>query len=179
MSSSSFGALVAKAAESGTSFDLIPAGPYVGKIIESEYLLSKGGKPQIKTRWEVVAGPHAGYKGIWNYFTLTIENPNAVAIFFRQLKTLGITQEFLDALSDLDNETAVKHIAGALEGRHAGLKLIQDTEYNNVKVDRINPVPQEFAGLATGAAAGPGGFGTAAPAAPVVPATPAAPSTPF
>lgn len=173
MSSSSFGSLVKKAAESGTSFDLLPAGPYVAKIIESEYKLSNGGKPQIKTRWEVVVGPNAGFKGLWNYFTLTIENPNAVAIFFRQLKTLGITQEFLDALSELDNETAVKHIAGALEGRHAGIKVTVDTEYNNNKIDRINPVPQEFAGLSNGAAPGPGGFGTAAPS------TPAPPSSPF
>jgi hypothetical protein len=178
MSSSSFGALVKKAAESGTSFDLLPAGPYVAKIIESEYKLSNGGKPQIKTRWEVVVGPNAGFKGLWNYFTLTIENPNAVAIFFRQLKTLGVTQEFLDALSELDNETAVKHIAGALEGRMAGIKVTVDTEYNNNKIDRINPVPQEFAGLANGAGvpSGPGGFGTAAPA---VPSAPTPPSTPF
>lgn len=172
MSSSSFGNLVKKAAESGTSFDLLPAGPYVAKIIESEYKTSNGGKPQIKTRWEVVVGPNAGFKGLWNYFTLTIENPNAVAIFFRQLKTLGITQEFLDALSELDNETAVKHIAGALEGRMAGIKVTVDTEYNNNKIDRINPVPQEFAGLATGAAPGPGGFGTAAPSAPTPPSSP-------
>jgi len=180
MSSSSFGSLVAKAAEAGTSFNLLPAGPYVAKIIESEYKLSNGGKPQIKTRWEVVVGPSAGFKGLWNYFTLTVDNPNAVAIFFRQLKTLGITQEFLDALSELDNETAVKHIAGALEGRLAGIKVTVDTEYNNNKIDRINPVPQEFAALANGgpAAAGPGGFGVPAAAA-AQPSTSTPPSIPF
>lgn len=176
MSTSSFGNLVKKAAESGTSFDLLPAGPYVAKIIESEYKLSNGGKPQIKTRWEVVAGPSAGFKGLWNYFTLTVENPNAVAIFFRQLKTLGITQEFLDALSELDNETAVKHIAGALEGKMAGIKVTVDTEYNNNKIDRINPVPADMAAQlgAVGNTAGPGGFG-----APAAPSAPTPPSTPF
>lgn len=173
MSSSSFGALVQKAAESGTSFDLLPAGPYVAKIIESEFQPSKAGKPQIKTRWEVIAGPHAGFKGLWNYFTLTIDNPNAVAIFFRNLKTLGITQEFLDALSELDNETAVKHIAGALEGKMAGIKVTVDTEYNNNKIDRINPVPADMAShLGAPAPAGPGGFGLATPSAPQPPSTP-------
>lgn len=176
MSTSSFGALVQKAAESGTSFDLLPAGPYVAKIIESDFQPSKAGKPQIKTRWEVIAGPHAGFKGLWNYFTLTTDNPNAVAIFFRNLKTLGITQEFLDALSELDNDTAVKHIAGALAGKMAGIKVTVDTEYNNNKIDRINPVPADLAAqLGAGGAgntAGPGGFGVTPPSAPTPPSTP-------
>lgn len=170
MSSSSFGSLVKKAQEQGSSFDLIPAEVYTAKIIESEYKLSSGGKPQIKTRWEVVQGPHAGYKGLWNYFTLTIDNPNAVSIFFRQLKALGITQEFLDALSEFDNETAVKQIASALEGRAASIKVKQDLEYNNMKIDRINPLPADFVGGGT----------VAAPNAPFAPAaSPAPPSTPF
>lgn len=170
MSTSSFGQLVKKAQESGSGFEMIPADTYVGKIIESEYKLSNGGKPQIKTRWEVVQGPHAGYKGLWNYHTLTIDNPNAVAIFFRQIKAIGITQEFLDALADLDNETAVKQIASALENRTASIKVKQDLEYNNNKIDRINPAPPDFV---TGAAPAGGGapFG-GAPAAP-------APSAPF
>lgn len=171
MTASSFGSLVKKAQESGSSFDLIPDGPYIAKVIESEYKHSSGGKPQIKTRWEVVQGPHAGYKGLWNYFTLTIENPNAVAIFFRQLKALGITQEFLDALSELDNETAVKHIAGALDGRFAAIKVKIDHEYSNNKIDRINPAPPGFDPEAAGADAG-SPFPGAAPAAPAAPSAP-------
>lgn len=172
MSTSSFGSLVKKAQEAGGGSDLIPAEVYTAKIIESEYKLSSGGKPQIKTRWEVVQGPHAGYKFLWNYFTLTIDNPNAVAIFFRQLKALGITQEFLDALSEFDNETAVKQIAGVLEGRGASIKVKQDLEYNNMKIDRINPLPADFVGGASAPAAPAAPFGGGAPAA-----TP--PSTPF
>lgn len=176
MSTSSFGSLVRKAQESGGSFDLIPADNYISKCIESEYKLSSGGKPQIKTRWEVVQGPHAGYKGIWLYFTLTIDNPNAVAIFFRQIKAMGITQDFLDALSEFDNETAVKQIANALEGRMASLKMKQDLEYNNMKVDRLNPVPPDFVGGGTVAApSAPFGGEAAAPGA----AAPAPPSSPF
>lgn len=170
MASNSFGDIVKQAAESGTSFDLLPAGPYVAKIIESEYRSSSNGKPQIKTRWEVIAGPNAGFKGLWNYFTLTIDNPNAVAIFFRQLKTLGITQEFIDALAELDNETAVKHIAGALEGRAAGIKVVIDTEYNNNKIDRINPVPPGYdAVVAPTAPSAPFSAPAAAPQAPAAP----------
>lgn len=175
MTTSSFGNLVQKAQEAGSGFDLLPDGPYLAKIIESEFKHSANGKPQIKTRWEVIQGPHAGAKGLWNYFTLTIENPNAVAIFFRQLKALGITQEFLDALSELDNETAVKHIAGALEGRVAAIKVKVDHEYQNNKIDRINPAPADF--VNNGGATGSGApFSAPAPAPS---GNPAPPSTPF
>lgn len=177
MTSSSFGNLVQKAQEAGSGFDLLPDGPYIAKVIESEFKHSGAGKPQIKTRWEVVQGPHAGFKGLWNYFTLTIDNPNAVAIFFRQLKALGITQEFLDALSELDNETAVKHIAGALEGKVAAIKVKVDHEYQNNKIERINPAPADF--LNGSSAPQGGGAPFSAPSAPAQSSTPAPPSTPF
>ena len=178
MTSSSFGNLVQKAQEAGAGFDLLPDGPYIAKIIESEFKHSANGKPQIKTRWEVVQGPHAGFKGLWNHFTLTIDNPNAVAIFFRQLKALGITQEFLDALAELDNETAVKHIAGALEGKAAAIKVKVDHEYQNNKIERINPAPADFL---NGSGAPQGNAAPfSAPAASAAPAAaPAPPSTPF
>lgn len=179
MSTSSFGNLVKKAQEAGSGFDLLPDGAYIAKIIESEYKTSSGGKPQIKTRWEVVQGPHAGFKGLWNYFTLTIDNPNAVAIFFRQLRSLGITQEFLDALAELDNETAVKHIAGALDGKVGAVKVKVDHEYQNNKIERISPAPADFLnGSGTPQGGAPFGGTAPAPAAPAAPAT-APPATPF
>lgn len=176
MTTSSFGSVVKKAQEAGSGFDLLPDGPYIAKIIESEFKHSSGGKPQIKTRWEVVQGPHAGAKGLWNYFTLTTDNPNAVAIFFRQLKALGITQEFLDALAELDNDTAVKHIAGALEGRVGAIKVKIDHEYQNNKIERINPAPPDFTNGQAAQSSGAPFPGVSAPA--VTPATPP-PLTPF
>lgn len=188
MTSSTFGELMQQAAESGASFEVLEASNYAAKIIESEYKTSSTGKPQIKTRWEVVAGPKAGFKGLWNYFTLTTDNPNALGIFYRQLNALGITPEFLSSLANTDPETAMKHIATALLNQVAYIKVKVDTEYNNNKIERINPLPPEYGQMAAATAPPADPFaGQTAQAAPPVPQetrqvdapSPALPPPPF
>lgn len=165
-----FGDILKKAKEGG-GFDLLPDGIYVAKIIESEAKTSNNGKPQIKTRWEVLSGPHAGFKGLWNNFTLTVDNETALRIFYSQLSALGITSEFLDSLGSVDADTAFKHIASALQDKVASIKVKIDTEWNNNKIDRINKAPIEYV-------AGAGSAGPATPfAAPAAPSAP--PNTPF
>lgn len=174
-----FGEIMKQAEANGSTFAMLDEGMYVAKIIESDFQPSKAGKPQIKTRWEVTQGPKAGFKGLWNHFTLTIDNPNAMSIFYRQMTALGITGEFMQSLANVDPETAMRHIASALKGRAAQIKVIQDKEWSNNKIDRINPLPAEMAGV-TGAVGNP--FPAAPAASPTVPAPPvvatAAPSAP-
>ena len=175
-----FGDILKQAEQNGSTFDVLEAGQYVAKIIESEYKDSSNGKPQIKTRWEVTQGPKAGFKGLWNYFTLTVDNPNAMSIFYRQMTALGITSEFMQSLANVDPKTAMKHIAGALLNRSASIKVKVDQEWNNNKIDRINPLSPEMSLPGAGApqAAGnpfPPAAPVASPVAPAAPATPAAP----
>ena len=171
-----FGDILKQAEASGATFEVLEAGEYVAKIIESEYRSSSNGKPQIKTRWEVVSGPKAGFKGLWNYFTLTVDNPNAMAIFYRQMTALGITNEFMATLAQASPEVAMKQIAQALEGRSAKIKVVIDKEYNNNKIERINPVPPEFA--VTGNPGGGSPFPGAAPVAPPAASAPAPAAAP-
>ena len=169
-----FGDILKQAEASGATFEVLEAGLYDAKIIESEYLTSSGGKPQIKTRWEVISGPKAGFKGLWNYFTLTADNPNAMAIFYRQLSALGITNEFLATLAQADPATAMKQIAMTLQGKTARVKVKVDTEWNNNKIERINPLPPDA--LVGGAPTGsPFPGATAAPSAVPAPAAQTAP----
>lgn len=175
----SFGEIMKKAEESGSTFALLEAGEYTAKIIESDYQSSNGGKPQIKTRWEVTQGPKAGQKNLWNYFTLTVENPNAMSIFYRQMNALGITGEFLQSLAQLDPETAMKHIAQALNGRSAKIKVKVDTEWQNNKIERINPPPLELAGAVPQGAGSPFPSAQAPVASPLAPAAPAAAPAPI
>jgi uncharacterized protein DUF669 len=170
MTQSTFGALMDQAAKSGATFEVLEAGVYIAKIIESEYKTSANGKPQIKTRWEVTHGPKAGFKGLWNYFTLTTDNPNALAIFYRQMTALGITSDFLQSLANVDPETAMKHISGALLGQAAQVKVKVDAEYNNNKIERINPIPPEAAQFVNTPTADP--FAAAAAPAPTAQAVP-------
>lgn len=165
-----FGDILKKAKEQG-GFELLAEGVYVAKVIETEARSSSTSKPQIKLRFEVVSGPHAGFKGLWTYLTLTTDNEKALGIFYSQLSNLGITAEYLETLGAVDPDTAMKHIAGALDGKVASIKVKIDTEYNNNKVDRINKAPADFA---AGVPAAGGGVPFAAPSAPAAP-----PSTPF
>lgn len=138
-----FGELMSKAKEAGGGFTVIPAGLYLAKCIESEYRNSANGKPQIKTRWEVIEGPATGEKGLWNYFTLSTDNPKAVAMFLRHMKALGFDEEFFNAMQGYSPEDVVKRIASMLEGRTAQLK-IKVGEYNGEpknEVDNISPAP--------------------------------------
>lgn len=171
-----FGDILKQAEQSGATFEVLEAGEYVAKIIESEYKQSSNNKPQIKTRWEVLQGPKAGFKGLWNYFTLTVDNPNAMAIFYRQMTALGITSEFMQTLAAASPEVAMKQIASALENRSAKIKVKVDTEWNNNKIERISPLPPEFA--VTGTPGGGSPFPGVAPAAPPAPSVPAPAETP-
>lgn len=174
MTTQTFGDLMQKANESGVSFETLHPGSYVAEIFESDYQTSSTGKPQIKTRWRVVAGPSTGFSGLWNYFTLTTDNPNALAIFYRHMTSLGITSEFLSSLSTVDPVTAMRHIAQALLNKTAYIKVKVDSEYNNNKIERINPVPAEYLGTLKTPPADP--FAAAA-AAPV--GSPSLPKSPF
>lgn len=176
MTASTFGQLMDQAKESGASFEVLEKGTYIGKVIESEHKQSSTGKPQIKTRWEVIAGPKAGFKGLWNYFTLTTDNPAALGIFYRQMSAMGITPEFLSSLANVDPDTAMKHIASALLNKTAQIGVEVDTEYNNNKIKRINPVPPEYGQLAAASAPPADPFQQAAAAAPAPTAAPAAPA---
>lgn len=175
MTSSTFGQLMDQAKESGASFEVLEKGVYIGKVIESEHKQSSTGKPQIKTRWEVIAGPKAGFKGLWNYFTLTTDNPAALGIFYRQMSALGITPEFLSSLANVDPDTAMKHIASALLNRTAQIGVEVDLEYNNNKIKRINPVPPEYGQLAAASQPPADPFAAAASAPPQVAAPAPAP----
>lgn len=166
-----FGDILKKAKEGG-GFDLLPDGIYVAKIIESEAKTSNNGKPQIKTRWEILSGPHAGFKGLWNNFTLTVDNETALRIFYSQLSALGVTAEFLDSLGNVDADTAFKHIANALNGAVGSIKVKIDHEWNNNKIDRINKAPIEYSASSNGEAPAASPF--SAPTHHTAP-----PSTPF
>lgn len=173
-----FGDLMKQAKEAGTGFTVIPAGLYLAKCIESEYRSSSTGKPQIKTRWEVIEGPHVGEKGLWNYFTLSTDNPKAVAMFLRHMKALGYDEEFFNAMTGYSPEDVVKRISSLLEGRVAQLK-VKIEQYNGDDkngIENFSPAPAG-AGVVPPQAADP--FSQAAQSAsPVEPSPTIPPSTP-
>jgi hypothetical protein len=101
------------------SFEALPIGEYRIRIIESTATMSQTHKPMIKVKMEVTEGPYAPRK-VFNQFTLSLENPNAVAIFFRQMKAFGLDEQFF---ASLGAQGSLDPVASALMGREAYVKL--------------------------------------------------------
>lgn len=111
------------------SFEPVPAGDYDLKIIKSEATLSKSGKSMWKICTEVLEGPYAKRK-IWGQLTLSPESPTALGIFFRQMKALGLTQDYFA------QDPSDSHVASALVGRQfrgqVGVRTWQGQERNEI-----------------------------------------------
>jgi hypothetical protein len=101
------------------SFEALPDGEYRIRIIESTATTAQSGKPMIKVKMEVTEGPYAPRK-VFNQFVLTLENPNAVSIFFRHMKAFGLDEQFFAALG---SQGSLDPVASALMGREAYVKL--------------------------------------------------------
>lgn len=151
------------------AFKALPVGDYDVVVVEAEGLPSGGGKPMIKTKMQVLHGPAAG-KIVWNNFTISPENPQAVAIFMRHMMIFGITGDFFLSLPPVvvgnkDNATQIGSlIAPHLLGKQARLTLSQrewpegSGQFRN-NVDNIVPIPGGVAG-------GPGGESVPTPNVP-------------
>lgn len=155
-------------AADGSDFAPIPQGDYDLKIIETEATTSSTDKPMWKITTEVLNGPHSGRK-VWTQQTLTMDNPDALNVFFRQMAAAGLTGEFFKTKPNN------QQIADALMGRTFRGK-VTIREWNGVPRNNIkqwNP--------AGAAAAGPGGgppppaAGATPPAGPPPPAASAPP----
>jgi hypothetical protein len=156
-------------AADNSDFAPIPQSDYDVKIIETEATKSSTDKPMWKITTEVLNGPHAGRK-VWTQQTLTMDNPDALNVFFRQMAAAGLTGEFFKT------KPTNQQIADALLGRQFRAKVTirewQGVPRNNIK--QWNPL-----GAGGGAPGGPPpGMGASAPGGPPPPPQATATSTP-
>jgi hypothetical protein len=132
-------------AAAGSDFAPIPQGDYDVKIIETEATKSSTDKPMWKVTCQVMNGPHEGRK-IWTQQTLTMDNEDALNVFFRQMAAAGLTGEFFRT------KPTNERIAEALMGRQFRAKVTirewQGVPRNNIK--QWNPM-----GARGGAPGGP------------------------
>ena len=182
-------------AAEGSDFAPIPQSDYDVKIVETEATKSSTDKPMWKITAEVMNGPHAGRK-LFTQQTLTMDNADALNMFFRQMAAAGLTQEFFR------QKPSNERIAEALMGRQFRAKVTirewQGVPRNNIK--QWNPLGAGGGapgGPPPGMGATPGGPppppqstassapppppaapGSSAPPPPAAPAAPAAPPQP-
>ena len=164
----------------------VPDGEYDAKVVDAEDTTSTTGKLMFKVKFEITSGPHSPRK-VPTQLVVSDDNPMALAIFFRNMNSLGLNEAFFT------QNPAPAQIASALQNRtcriNIGRRTWQGVERNEVKA--ILP-PLGGGPVAPGVATGPAvpmptGMPTPGPAAPSTPtvgagptvgATPSTPSTP-
>lgn len=132
----SWGAILDKLG-GAAAFEPLPAGEYDVRIIESNAQRASTGKPMIKIRFEVTSGPRAGRKFFHN-FVITTQGENAeraMAVFFRNMKTLGLDEAYFRA--DPPLETVAKDLLGRVCRVMTNVREWQGQLNENVT--RINP----------------------------------------
>jgi hypothetical protein len=147
----------------GQQLEVLPVGSYDVVVKQATAgTTNSGDKPQIKVKFAVESGPHAG-RTLWNNFTISQENPNALLIFFTQMKAMGLTPEFFAAGPSLET------VAQQLEGKRARVDVAHRTWQGaqQPNITRVNPA-------IGGPLSAPSGLG-AIPGAPAPVATPPAP----
>lgn len=99
-----------KAAAEGLGGTL-PEGEHVASLVAAKYGKTQGGKQQIGLQWKLSTGESG-----WSNLNFTEDNGKALAIFFRQLNSLGIDQGFLDSLPT----TSLEPVAARIQAINAG-----------------------------------------------------------
>lgn len=150
MSSFSFKQLQDQAKEAGIG-EPLPPGRYTVKAIEATAGRTKAGdKDKIDVKFSVVSGPHANRK-LFNQYTISPDNNNALAFFFKHMLAFGLDSDFFAS------EPTVQQVASSLVGKTVDVDVIIDT-YNNEDRNKIKNTLRTSLQVVDG--------GTNAPAAP-------------
>lgn len=118
----------------GAGFTPLPVGEYDVVVDTAEATQSTTQKTMFKVRFKVESGPHAG-RIVYNNFTISPENANALRFFFQHMGAMGLTREFFAG-----NPTP-QQVADALLGRRCRIGVKHRTYQGTLRenVDKIVP----------------------------------------
>lgn len=120
-----------------------PIGDYDFEVAEADFVIAGTGAPMIKTKLRCLVGAYAG-KTVTNNFVMSVDNPGALAIFFRHMAAFGLSNEWFGQIGQGD----LHPVAAALRGRRARITLghreWQDVTQNDVK--GVKPITEGMAG---------------------------------
>lgn len=150
--------------EGGGSFEPLPEGQYDVEVGSAEHKPSSTGKDMWVVVFRVLVGPHAG-RTVYNNFTLSPGNANALRFFFTHMNVLGLGQQFFAANPSPDQ------VANALVGKRCSIKVKQRL-YNGAMVNDVKAI------LASGVTSAPPAPGTVPPPPPAPQQAPPQPQAP-
>jgi hypothetical protein len=173
--SESFGwdALLKTANDAGGA--IVPAGDYDARVFSCDVSKSGTQKDQLLVRYEILNGPYAGKK-ITDRMTISPENANAVAMFFRKMTGLGLDESYFKQ----QPPPPLVRVATDVVNRYARLNVTQ-REWNNIlqmNVNSVKPLAGVSAGVPTAPVGGPPTGGAPLPPAAAAPVPQPAPVTP-
>lgn len=96
----------------------LPNGPYEVEVTKCEAKTTKTGKPMFSMSAKVLGGPHAG-RFVFHNITVTVENPNAMRMFFLNMAAFGLKDDFFKRSPSPSN----MDVAAALVGRRAKFEV--------------------------------------------------------
>lgn len=101
------------------SFEALPNGDYNVEVVKADAVTASTGRPMIKCKMKVIDG---GYQNrpVMTQFVLSIDNPNALAMFFRNMKGFGLDENFF---AQMGAGGQLDPVAAALVGRRAQVTL--------------------------------------------------------
>lgn len=169
MSGFSFSDLQKVAKDAG--FSLVPDGEYEAGIHAAVSKQTSNGKDMLKLTWKIAQGPTKGT--VWSNMVISPESGAALSIFFRQMKALGLGDEYFAGNPSLEQ------VAKALVGRRAKI-TVATQQWNGQDRNAVTGIAPSTGG--SNGAPMVGGNGSAGvpniPAAPAVSPTPDSASAP-
>jgi len=148
--------------ESADALKPLPDGEYPATVQDAEATTSQNGKPMIKLKLLITTAAGAK-KVIPTQMVVSVENPTALAIFFRQCEAFGIGSSFWSNNATLESAAAVM--------RGKALRVVLGTsEWQGQPRNDVKNYLAPLGGLQTGPATAPTLLGTGpAPAGPAGP----------
>lgn len=155
------------------SFEAMPDGNYNIEVVKAEAVTASTGRPMIKCKMKVIDGPYQN-RPVMTQFVLVIDNPNALAMFFRNMKGFGLDENFFAQLGSGQLEP----VAAALVSRRAQVTL-GTRKWNGEDRNEVTGIkPYTGApGTMTGTPGVPGATGVSGTPAPGLPRMPGLPPT--
>jgi len=144
-------------AEEGGTYVAIPDGSYQAFVQDATTKSASTGKQMIVAVFEVLSGPHKGRR-VWNNFTITRDNPNALAWFFKHMAALGLDKSFF-AMGP-----SIEAVAAQMKGKQCVIDVASKVWNGETRNDI-----KKIAPLTGAQATGPMGPSPAAAPAPVTP----------
>lgn len=125
--------LLENAAESG-GFEPIPDGTYNVVADRVNNKKTSNGKQMYAVMFKIEDGPYKG-RTVWANLVISPESPNALGIFFRHMKALGLDSEYFS------NNPLPEKVANDIHGRRASI-TVGTRKWNNQdrnEVTNISP----------------------------------------